>query len=82
MKLPRGINARELVSALRSVGYEPLRQSGSHIRLVSQQDGQHHITVPNHNPIKLGTLRGILKVVAVRQKVSLDELLLKLGLWR
>lgn len=82
MKLPRGINARELVSALRSVGYEPLRQSGSHIRLVSQQDSQHHITVPNHNLIKLGTLRGILKVVAVRQKVSLEELLLKLGLWR
>ncbi|MBP8256577.1 MAG: hypothetical protein KAX37_04585 [Opitutaceae bacterium] len=41
---------------------------------------QHHITVPNHSPIKLGTLRGILKAVAARHEVSLDELLGRLDL--
>jgi len=64
VKTPRDCAASELVRALRKFGYTVLRQTASHIRLTTQQDGEHYITVPNHNPIKVGTLHGILKDLA------------------
>lgn len=80
MKIPRDLSGPELVKALRALGYERVRQDGSHIRLTTQQGGQHHVTVPNHNPIKLGTLTGILKAVAAHHRLTVDELVRKLGL--
>lgn len=80
MKLPRDLSGSELVKALRALGYERVRQDGSHIRLTTQQGGQHHVTVPNHNPIKLGTLTSILKAVAAHHKMTVEELVRKLGL--
>ncbi len=80
MKLPRDLSGPELVKALRALSYERVRQDGSHIRLTTQQGGQHHVTVPNHSPIKLGTLTGILKVVAAHHKLTVEELVRKLGL--
>jgi len=68
------------VKALRALGYERVRQDGSHIRLTTQQGGQHHVTEPNHNPIKLGTLTGILKAVAAHHKIAIQELVRKFGL--
>jgi predicted RNA binding protein YcfA (HicA-like mRNA interferase family) len=41
------------------------RQTGSHIRLTTT-DEAHHITIPNHNPIKVGTPRSILRDIAGR----------------
>jgi predicted RNA binding protein YcfA (HicA-like mRNA interferase family) len=43
-----------------------VRQTGSHIRLATRQGGEPHITVTNHDPIKVGALHGILKDVAAR----------------
>ena len=80
MKLPRDLSGPELVKALRALGYERVRQDGSHIRLTTQQGGQHHVTVPNHSPVKLGTLTGILKAVAAHHKLAVEELVRKLGL--
>jgi len=62
------------VKALRQVGYETIRQTGSHIRVMTNQRGQHQVTVPNHNPIKVGTLSGILGDVAAHFEISRDEL--------
>jgi predicted RNA binding protein YcfA (HicA-like mRNA interferase family) len=59
MKLPRNISVTELISSLQKFGYAATRQKGSHIRVTTTINGQHHITVPNHNPIKLGTLSSI-----------------------
>jgi predicted RNA binding protein YcfA (HicA-like mRNA interferase family) len=73
MKLPRNISASELISSLRKFGYEISRQKGSHIRLTTSSNGQHHITIPNHNPIKLGTLSSILGDVAVHFKLTKEE---------
>jgi len=47
MKLRRDLLGTELAKALRRVGYQTIRQSGSHIRLVTTERGQHHVTVPN-----------------------------------
>jgi predicted RNA binding protein YcfA (HicA-like mRNA interferase family) len=75
MKLPRDIDALDLIKALYEFGYEPTRQTGSHIRLTTQQNGQHHITIPNHDPIKIGTLNTILTEVAQHLGFSKQELI-------
>lgn len=80
MKLPRDVSGAELVKALRVLGYEVSRQKGSHIRLTTQRDGEHHEVVPNHKPIKTGTFSGILKSVAAHHAMGVDELLAKLDL--
>ena len=64
MRLPRDISGNQLIKALKKYGYEVTRQSGSHIRLSTQSNGEHHITVPNHDPLKIGTLNGILSEIA------------------
>lgn len=80
MKTPRDCSGPKLVRALRKLGYTVLRQTGSHIRLATQQGGEHHLTVPNHDPIKVGTLHGILKDIAVHHHLSVDDVLRELDL--
>lgn len=75
MKTPRDINGIQLTKKLAKLGYEVTRQSGSHIRLTSFVNGEHHITIPAHNPIKIGTLSAILNDIASHFKISKDELL-------
>lgn len=65
MKLPRDLSGAELASLLAQFGYEATRQTGSHMRLTSRRAGiEHHITIPNHRSLRVGTLSGILKQVA------------------
>ncbi len=59
MKLPRDISGQELALALAKLGYAMDRQVGSHMRLTTHRPGEHHITVPAHDPIKVGTLNSI-----------------------
>jgi predicted RNA binding protein YcfA (HicA-like mRNA interferase family) len=80
VKTPRDCPGPKLVRALRKFGYAVVRQTGSHIRLATQQGGEHHITVPNHDPIKVGTLHGILKDIAAHHHLSVDDLLRELDL--
>lgn len=75
MKLPRDINAASLIKVLKLLGYEITRQAGSHIRLTTQQSGEHHITIPNHNPIKIGTLSSILNDVASHFNTTKDDII-------
>lgn len=75
MKTPRDVSGAELAKALRAFGYERIRQDGSHIRLTTHNDGEFHVTVPNHQPIKVGTLKSILKLVAEHHKTSADDLI-------
>jgi predicted RNA binding protein YcfA (HicA-like mRNA interferase family) len=65
MKLPRGLSGEELVSLLGRYGYQVTRQTGSHIRLTSSFKGtEHHLTIPRHKALKVGTLSSIVKEVA------------------
>jgi predicted RNA binding protein YcfA (HicA-like mRNA interferase family) len=75
MKIPRDCNAGELSRALRKFGYAVELQTGSHIIFTTQQNGEHHVTVPNHRPIKAGTLQNILKAVAAHHKMTVEDLL-------
>jgi predicted RNA binding protein YcfA (HicA-like mRNA interferase family) len=74
MKLPRDISGAELARSLKKLGYQVTRQTGSHMRLTTNDRGQHHITIPNHDPIKVGTLSGILGDVATHFEMNREEL--------
>jgi predicted RNA binding protein YcfA (HicA-like mRNA interferase family) len=80
MKLPRDVSGSQLVKALSGLGYNATRQKGSHIRVTTQKGGEHHEVIPNHDPIKVGTLSTILKSIAEHHKMSVDELVKKLKL--
>jgi len=80
MKLPRDLDGADLIKALRALGYAPTRQKGSHIRVTTRQNGEHHEVIPNHDPIAIGTLRSILRSVAIHHKLTIDELTEKLDL--
>lgn len=75
MRLPRDLGGDELSNALQKYGYKITRQVGSHMRLTTQQDGEHHITIPRHTPLRVGTLNAILKDVSDHLKISRDDLL-------
>jgi predicted RNA binding protein YcfA (HicA-like mRNA interferase family) len=74
MKLPRDMDAAQLIKALERIGYQSVRQTGSHIRLQCD-DPTHAITIPNHRPLRVGTLAAILAEIATRRKTDRDALL-------
>ncbi|KAF0140032.1 MAG: hypothetical protein FD122_2793 [Stygiobacter sp.] len=79
MRIPRDVSAEQLIKALAVLGYQVTRQRGSHIRLTAVINSEeHHITIPNHTPIKIGTLNSILTDVASRNKLSKEEIILRL----
>jgi predicted RNA binding protein YcfA (HicA-like mRNA interferase family) len=79
MKLPRNLTGRELLKRLECLDYRISRQRGSHIRITTMRDGEHHEVIPDHNPLKLGTLDGILKSIARHHGLSKSELLKRMG---
>jgi predicted RNA binding protein YcfA (HicA-like mRNA interferase family) len=75
MRLPRDLSGSQLIKALKRLGYQPTRQTGSHVRLTTQVNGQHHVTVPLHDPLRVGTLSAILDSVAVHHAKTREQLL-------
>ena len=74
MKIPRGLTGLELIKLLKPFGYEVIRQTGSHIRIQTHQHGEHYETIPQHDPIKIGTLNNILKNIAEHFGLTKEEL--------
>jgi predicted RNA binding protein YcfA (HicA-like mRNA interferase family) len=74
MKLPRSVSGDRLVRTLQQVGYSIVRQKGSHVRLQHPGPPVHKVTVPLHNPLKTGTLHGILAEVALMRSITVDSL--------
>jgi predicted RNA binding protein YcfA (HicA-like mRNA interferase family) len=75
MKIPRDLNSDDIIKLLKPFGYKSTRQTGSHIRLATEEKGQHHITVPNHDHIKIGTLSAILGEVAHHLNIPKQDFL-------
>ena len=71
MRLPRNLGGDELATLLGRYGYQVTRQTGSHMRLTTLQGGEHHVTIPRHASLRVGTLNAILKDVA--QHLELDR---------
>ena len=74
MRLPRDLSGRDLARALRPYGYTVTRETGSHMRLTTLRGGEHHVTVPDHTNLRVGTLAGILADVATHLKVERAKL--------
>ncbi len=62
-KLPV-LSGAEVIKALERLGFEQLRQRGSHVVL---RRGNLGTVVPLHNELKTGTLAGILRQAGVTQ---------------
>jgi predicted RNA binding protein YcfA (HicA-like mRNA interferase family) len=78
MSLPRNLSGAELIRALHRLDYEVTRQKGSHVRLTTTRHGEHHITVPLHDPLRVGTLSAILGDVAEHFGLTREALLAEL----
>lgn len=67
-KLPV-LSGREVIKALRKIGFEPARQKGSHIVLVRMvSDSKQAVVVPNHKEIDPGTLLEIIRQAGLKRE--------------
>lgn len=73
-KLPR-ISSKEAIKALERLGFEKIRQTGSHVVMKKiTLDGQIGCVVPIHRELKIGTLSGILKQARVTPEEFINNL--------
>ena len=75
MRLPRDLSGSDLAQALCKLGYSITRQTGSHLRLTTHEHGEHHLTIPQHAALRVGTLSAILTDVAAHFEISREQLL-------
>jgi len=78
LKLPRDVSGPDLARALRAYGYEVTRQTGSHMRLTTRERGEHHLSIPAHASLRIGTLGNILGAVATHFETTRDEVVERL----
>lgn len=78
MKMPRNLSGAQLIKALEYIGYQTTRQTGSHVRLTCPHPKEHHLTVPLHDPLRIGTLAAILADVAAHHSMTRDALIQRL----
>ncbi len=79
MKLPRDLAGRELSRALeKKFGYQVTRETGSHLRLTTQVGGQHHLTIPDHDNLRVGTLAAILGEVGTHFQLERADVVRRL----
>jgi len=76
LKLRRDVSGERLVRSLRRLGYEITRQTGSHIRVTSNFKGkEHHVTIPAHKQLRVGTLAEILTDVSTYLDLTREKLI-------
>lgn len=79
MRLPRDLSGEDLSARLAVLGYHITRQTGSHLRLTTDRGGEHHITIPRHAALRIGTLSAIVSDVARHHRLDRDALLVLLS---
>jgi predicted RNA binding protein YcfA (HicA-like mRNA interferase family) len=67
------VSGAQLIQALERVGWESVRQRGSHVRL-KHPDRSVPLVIPLHKELKRGTLSGILRDAGIDRE-ELAELL-------
>jgi predicted RNA binding protein YcfA (HicA-like mRNA interferase family) len=71
VRLPRDVTGSEAVKALRRLGFEERRQTGSHVILRKES---RTVVVPMHKPIKPGTLKGLIEQAGLTVELFVTEL--------
>ena len=69
-KLPR-VSGAEVIRALQRLGFEKIRQNGSHVVM---RRGSSGCVVPLHSEVKVGTLAGVLRQAGVSGDEFTDAL--------
>jgi predicted RNA binding protein YcfA (HicA-like mRNA interferase family) len=76
MKVPCDLSGAQLVKVLcRDWGYRVVHQEGSHIILQTDTPAYQRLSVPNHNPLRVGTLNRIVRAVTAHKNVERQQLL-------
>jgi predicted RNA binding protein YcfA (HicA-like mRNA interferase family) len=71
----RRVSGREAIRALERLGFEQVRQRGSHVILRKQTlEGAVGCVVPLHRELAIGTLRGILRQAKVTVEAFVEAL--------
>ena len=78
MRLPRDVSGRDLARLLEVYGYTITRQTGSHLRLTTVQGGEHHLTIPDHPALRVGTLSAIIGEVAAHFQLEKQQVVERL----
>jgi predicted RNA binding protein YcfA (HicA-like mRNA interferase family) len=78
MRLPRDLSGRELARPLGTLGYEQVRQTGSHIRLTKRSEPVHHMTIPDHAALRVGPLAAVVADLATHHGLSREEVVQRL----
>ena len=58
--------------------YHHQTERKSHIRLTTQRKGEHHITIPNHSNLRIGTLSSIIQAIANHLEKNKEEIVKEL----
>jgi predicted RNA binding protein YcfA (HicA-like mRNA interferase family) len=74
LRLPRDVSGDDLAKALADLEYRVTRQTGSHLRLTTLEHGEHHVTIPRHAALRVGTLAGLLGDVAQHLALTREDL--------
>ena len=76
MKIPRNLSGESLARTLcRDWGYRQVHQVGSHLVLETDKPSHQRIAIPNHHFLRIGTLNGILRIVAQHKRVTREDIL-------
>ena len=67
--MSKTFKAKEVIRALKKLGYSELRKTGDHI-IMQKKNPKITVSIPNHSQIKKGTLNNIIKKVGL----TIDEL--------
>ena len=74
-KLYKVLSAKEVVKILENIGFVFRNQTGSHINMYKIVEGKSYLaTIPNHKPIRLGTLAAIYKQILEIPDIDVDAL--------
>ncbi|MGO8931890.1 MAG: type II toxin-antitoxin system HicA family toxin [Limisphaerales bacterium] len=76
MKVPRDLSGRQLIKVRCSNwGYRQVHQEGSHVVLQTEAPGHQRLSIPKHNPLRVGTLNSIVRAVATHKGVDRQSVL-------
>ena len=76
MKLPRDVAGKRLAESLcRHWRYAKVHQSGSHIIIETEDPSHQRIAIPDHDPLRIGTLHSLLRAVSTHKSVTREAIL-------
>ena len=75
MRIPRDVSGASRGPVVPAMADSKVHQAGSHIILETSEPTHHRIAVPDHHPLRLGTLNSILRAVAGHKGVPREAII-------